>query len=533
MALLSVAQSVRAAIGLGRRRRATLDQFRHVPPTLRTVDPTVAAEFAAGSLNLPSGLLTFGRRDLFTVALDEPAKARDVFGFGWLIHLDAARSEMAEQQIRSSLIAWSRHPARHAAIAAEPAVMARRVLSLLAHADAGLATAAVQDFDLVMDLVANEVAALARDVKRMPMTEARIFAHIALVEFALSTGQSDAHIADCERKLMAELRRQVHRDGGHVSRNPAVVLDLALDLIPLKRLYLVSERAVPEALTETVSRLTSMLRFLQMPDRSLARFNGMGATSIADVSTVLRQQAQGAPNLSQATDSGYVRLDAGRSVLLIDTGPGNESLPGEAPFAGAVSFEFGCGAVALIVNCGAGTDKPAKPNMRATSAHSTLVLAGTSSAPLVGGRAGFVRTTLDQPDLGPMTFDASLDGYKARHGCVHHRRLTLSPDGLRLDGVDRLEATSPAPAPYEIHFHLHPSVFVQPAPDRRSIHLTAGDGSKWSFGADTIVPAIEASIYYAGASGAKAALQLVLRGATGETRQVAWCLERIHPPSTI
>ncbi len=535
MAFLSVAQSMRAAVR--RRSAARLDHLLHVPPSLRTADPSVSTELAAGSIGLPSGLLQFGRRDMFAVALEEPAKARDLFGFSWLAHLDAARTEVSEQQIRASLIAWSKHPARQSDMAAEPAVMARRALSLLAHADAGLATASARDFDTVMDLVASEFDALARETKRMPVTQARLTALVALAEYALVSSQSEGQIIAVEQRLTAELQRQILGDGGHISRNPAGQLDIALDLVPLRRLYLVSQRPVPAALTAALERLASMLRFLQMPDRSLARFNGMGATPIGDLLTLLRQQAPGAtaPGTAEAKDSGYVRLCAGASVLIFDAGPGAQSLPGDAAFAGAMSFEFGAGAISLIVNCGAGRDTPAKSNMRASAAHSTLVLAGASSAPLVGGRAGYVTHTLDAPEADVQKIVASLDGYKARHGEVHHRTLSLSADGTCIKGIDRLEPTSKAATatPYEIHFHLHPSVFVEPAVDRAAVRLTAGDGSVWSFAADEIVPAIEASIYYAGVSGPKPTVQLVLRGTTAENRLINWRLERLQPPATV
>jgi uncharacterized heparinase superfamily protein len=535
MALLAVAQSMRAAVGLGRR-SVKLEQLQHVPPTLRTADPSVAVEMAAGSLGLPSGLLTFGRGDLFSAALQSPAIARDVFGFAWLAHLDAARTEASEHLIRSSLIAWSRHIARGSDIAGEPAVMARRALSLLAHADAGLSTASARDFDLVMDLVQSEFQTLAREVKRMPITHARLTALIALVEYELISNQSDATLRVTEQRLAGELNRQVLGDGGHISRSPAVALDIALDLAPLRRLYLVSQRRVPDAVTGALSRLASMLHMLQLPDRALARFNGMGATPIGDLLTVLRQQIPGElpPMTMQAQDSGYVRVAAGASVLLFDAGPGPQSLPGETPFAGALSFEFGANTVSIIVNCGAGRESPAKSSMRATAAHSALVLAGASSAPLVGGRDGFVACALETGAQTSQTITASLDSYKARHAEVHHRTLTLSPDGHQLTGIDRLEAIGKRSTvlPFEVHFHLHPSVFVEPAADRKSIRLTAGDGSVWAFSADGFVPAIEASIYYAAASGPKPSLQLVLRSTTAEARLVQWQLSRLQPPLT-
>lgn len=536
MALISVAQSVRAAV-LGRSRHAGRpEHFLHIPQSLRAGDPSVSAELAGGSIGLRSGLLRFSGRDMFTAALEDAARARDLFAFAWLGDLEAARTPQAEQQIRSALIAWTRHRARHSPIALEPAVAARRALALLTHADAGLAGATTADFDAIMTLIADEFATLALEVKRMPITEARLTAQIALAGYALAAARPDAEIAEAERRLAGELQRQIHGDGGHVSRNPAALLDAALDLVPLRRLYLVCERSAPEAVNAALARMGAMLQVLQMPDRALARFNGMGATPLGDLLSVLRilAPATAAKPSTDAVDTGYVRLAAKDAVVIADTGPGPESLPGEAAFAGALSFEFSAGAVALIVNCGAGHEAASKPSMRATTAHSTLVLAGASSAPLVGGRSGFARHAIDARDGEPQVLMAAFEGYKARHSEVHHRTLTLAADGASLEGHDRLEAMQPTASatPYAIHFHLHPSVFVEPDRDLKSVRLTAGDGSQWLFSADGLVPAIEASIHYASASGAKPSLQLVLRSTTDAMRSVHWRIVRKLPQST-
>ena len=308
MTLLSVAQSVRAAVRLKpRRSRGRLEQLHHVLPNLRAADPSVSGELAEGSIGLPSGVLAFGNRDMFTVALEDPVKARDLFAFSWLRHLDAARTEASETQIRTALMDWARHAARRSDIACEPAVRARRALNLLAHADASLPGASPVEFDAIMDLVAGELADLAREAKRMPVSQARMTAHVALLAFALVSGHQDIQIADAERRLAAELLRQLHADGGHVSRNPMVVLDAALDLAPLKQLYLTCRRPVPVALTDALTRLSAMLRLLQMPDHSLGRFNGMGATSSGDLLTVLRLLCPGAApaETSHAADTGW------------------------------------------------------------------------------------------------------------------------------------------------------------------------------------------------------------------------------------
>ena len=533
MALSNVAQTMRRAIGLRRPRRAHgLDQLQHVPPNLRTADPSLAIEMANGSIGLPSGLLKFGTGSPFTAALNEPSYARDLFDFAWLAHVDSARTIDAERLMRALLVEWSDHPARRSDIAAEPAVMARRAMALLAHADGCLSGATPDEFDSIVDLMGEEFTALAREVKRMPLTLARLKARIALAAFDLAAGHAEDACKANERSLAIELQRQILPDGGHMSRNPHAVLDAALDLVALRRLHAACQRPVPAQISDALARATTFLLALQMPDHALGRFNGMGATPIGDLLSALRHLSPGAVKTGavHAPDTGYARLAAGGTVVLVDAGPGVETLAGEAPFAGALSFEFGAGSVALVVNCGAGFESPAKLSARATVAHSALVLAGASSAPPTGVRSGQVRCALKTATDGAQAIAASTDGYKARYGEVHHRSLTLSADGRRLDGVDRLEAVGKAmsPVPFEIHFHLHPSVFVEPAADRRTLTLKAGDGSVWSFDSGDILPTLESSIYNAGVSGPKPSVQIVVRGLTSETREVRWHFMRMH-----
>ena len=79
--------------------------------------------------------------------------------------------------------------------------------------------------------------------------------------------------------LVAELRRQILPDGGHISRNPDVLVELLLDLLPLNQCFAARGRKSPPQLVEALARLLAMLRFLRLGDGMLARFNGVGAAA--------------------------------------------------------------------------------------------------------------------------------------------------------------------------------------------------------------------------------------------------------------
>ena len=47
------------------------------------------------------------------------------------------------------------------------------------------------------------------------------------------------------RRLVDELERQILPDGGHISRNPGALIELLLDLLPLRQAF--AARNVPAA----------------------------------------------------------------------------------------------------------------------------------------------------------------------------------------------------------------------------------------------------------------------------------------------
>jgi uncharacterized heparinase superfamily protein len=540
MSIQNVAANVRRVIGLSStsRRTSRPDQMQFVLPDLRAADPAFTSELSDGRLPLATGAIVIGNAGLFETPANDALK-RELYGFAWLRHLHAARTPDAEDHARRHLLAWSRSTARRSALALEPAVISRRALSLFAHVDIALTGASAKDFDAVMDLVSDEFATLAEAAPRMPMAQPRLTALIALAAFHVCSGtQETAARQAIERRLGVELNRQILADGGHISRSLAAVLDLTLDLLPLQRVYVAAQLPVPQALGAALIRLRAMLDLMSHADRQIGRFNGMGATAITELSLAMKTLPPAADDATasrMAAETGYIRLQCEDALVLFDAGPGDDTLAGETPFAGALSFEFSAGRSPLIVNCGSDHVGGGLPRLetRATSSHSTLTLGGALSAPATGARGGSTKAALlkVEDDIAPSTIRASTDGYKQRFGYVHQRTLALLREGWLLEGTDRLEplASASADVPFDIRFHLHPTVYVEADAQAETLRLTAADGSRWSMVVNGATPAIESSMFYAGLSGPKASLQIVLKGAANGATDVTWRIERMSP----
>ena len=160
----------------------------------------------------------------------------------------------------------------------------------------------------------------------------RLQAIIALNYATLCMQGQSGYLRGNVRRLIEELRKQVLPDGGHASRNPGALIELLADLLPLRQLFSARQLQPPQALNNAIDRTMPMLRFFRHGDGNFAQFNGMGPTPVDLLATVLAyDDARGTP-VSNAPYSGYQRVDAGQTALLMDTrttaADGNE--PGSA-----------------------------------------------------------------------------------------------------------------------------------------------------------------------------------------------------------
>jgi uncharacterized heparinase superfamily protein len=267
----------------------------------------------------------------------------------------------------------------------------------------------------------------------------------------------------------------------------------------------------------------------------------MGATPPDLLATVLAyDDARGAP-LSAAPHSGYQRIEAAGTVLLMDTGrPPPIALSQEA-HAGCLSFELSSKVQRIVINCGipATSRETWRQVARATSAHSTVTFNDTAScrflesgtfkqlmfgAPIIGGLKDVRVTRDDRPDS--VLLQASHDGYADRFHVIHHRTLMLMSDGRRLDGEDSFEfarkSRDRGRDEFAVRFHLHPSVKANRLTDGHGVMLLMPDREAWTFNAFEAEVELEESVYLAGADGPRRTVQIVIHGRARNSPSVRW-----------
>lgn len=542
---------------LARVRRSRLVRWRHrspvaddlalSPPDLRLPDPSFVDEFDSGSVGLAGLTAQLGDLSPFALVGPSEAWARELHGFGWLRHFSSVRTLDNELLARRLVAEWIGGARRWPSLAWAPEVVACRMLSWLSHAGLILDGAERRPYGSFMLSLEDQATYLSAAWRNASDGYPRLLALIGLAQSALCIAGHESRLGKAERPLIEELKRQVLSDGAHVSRNPGTILDLLLDLLPLRQCFLARGLTPDETLTEAIVRMLSMLRHLRLGDGQLSRFNGMGATEREALATILTYDKAEQVLDASSLLSGYARLHLGPTVIVADVGaPPQPEFAGQA-CAGCLSFELSAGGEPVIVNAGApaSSQERFRAVSRSTLSHSTLSLNGHPSA-LLGYAEGF-RQGAEPPvgryeavanlseDDGAVALVASHDGYASRFGLVHARSIKLSHDGNCVEGCDKLEGAKTElrlawDVPFAVHFHLHPRVGARLAGDG-SIELLLPGGARWQFRAAGAAVSIEESTHYADLRGALHAQQVVLRGLCYGAAEVRWTLERVTDAS--
>jgi uncharacterized heparinase superfamily protein len=513
------------------------------PQDIRTSDPTIAAEIHAGQIKLAGKLMETHGSSPFGINCPTVAFEEALHGFDWLRHFRAADTAVSRAHARALVADWIECKAlKSSAIARRPDVTARRLVSWLAQSPIlleGVDGAFYSRFIQSLSLDAKRLRQLS---KTLPSAEILLLTQIALTHFAVSASESDAVIKREALRLCDILDRQILSDGGHVSRSPAVVLNMLLDLLPLKMAFLWRRIQPPQPIVSAIDRMLPMLRMMRHTDGSVALFNGMASSRADILAAVLAQDDTKAPAILNAPYSGYQRLQHGKSVLIIDSAAPPKPPLAERIHAAPAAFEFSVEGGRLIVNCGSPpSHRPEmKPISRRTAAHSTLIFnnsdigqfaASAAMQTLVGdqyfGGAKNVTAARATTDEGSIV-TVQHDGYRKPHGHLHERRLALSSDGLILEGEDILTSNGKTQAGhYVLRFHIYPQVKASTTSDPSVINLLMPNGTLWQFVASEGAVSIEESIFLASPDGFRRCEQIVVSSDFPRVPLIPWALRRI------
>jgi uncharacterized heparinase superfamily protein len=568
MMRVSVAERARLSVLIGRRAFRSLlgrlnahpltrwrfgapkaDRIVIAPQDLRTADATRAAEIYAGRFAFAGKVVVSDRRSPFEVVPPSDEWAVMLLSFAWLRHLRAADSAITRANARSLIDEWINVQGGWHPLGWRSDILSRRIICWLSQAPVVLQVADGRLYRRFIRSLTRQVRYLRGTLNESRDGFPRLQAVMALTCASLCIQGMSGHLRGHTRRLTDELRRQILPDGGHISRNPGVLIELLADLLPLRQLFTARQVPPPAALNNAIDRMMPMLRFFRHADGHFAQFNGMGPTPVDLLATVLAYDDARGAHIANAPHSGYQRIDAGDTGLVMDTGRPPALPVSQEAHAGCLSFELCWRQSRRVVNCGlpAINRENWRQVARATAAHSTATLNEQSSCrfletgalrrllfgvPIVGGPH---EVTTERGIQDGEWLRAAHDGYVPDFGVVHSRAVRLSPDGRMLDGEDGFSGGDGRPLParggdeYAIRFHLHPAVKASRLSDGYGAILLLPDKEVWTFNTYGDPVEIEESVFLSGTDGPRRTVQIVIYGHAREKPKVRWCFRHTPP----
>lgn len=518
------------------------------PRDIRPCDRMFWPEVEAGFMGLAGSVAQIGGGSPFDCDPPSAEWERELHGFAWLRHIDAAQDDAAEAWARQTVLDWIGRDFARGPLASRPDIRARRIVSWLSASSFIMGPAESAEFEVLMRGLAADITALSANWRMAGEGRERLAALTALTLARVAFEEEDEHLASVLSMLAAEIDRQVLPDGGHVSRNPAALIEVLLDWLPLKSCFEARGMTIPQTLLSAIERAVGMVRFLRLGDGGIARFNGMGAADASVIATLLSYDEKPVPSETLAPVSRYARLQRGGTIVIADVGAPPSIEFAEEACAGCLALEASVGRELLFVNMGTpgAADGDWRALSRATASHTSATLGETSSgtsrrgpasaqvaASMSVALAGQV-TAIAEQSANCIRIEASHEGYVGRFGLVHRRIVCVDDDG-KISGTDRFEpkrkSAGSDDVPFAVHFHLHPSVSVEPSSEGMTgraacIMLRLSDGTSCRFEISGAATSIEESTFLATNSGPVPTLRIVARGIATGAASLEWSVRR-------
>lgn len=384
-------------------------------------------------------------------------------------------------------------------------ILARRLINWFSHAPLILSSSDLVYRSKVLTTMAQQARHLSRTMADTEEGLPRVYTAVALTLAGLLLPGSDHLLNRGARTLERVLTSFILPDGGPASRNTSDAIRTMQLLVLVRDAYTGRGEDLPGWVQTTLDRIGPFVRAMRHGDSNFAQFCGTSAEGGHGSNAVLAASEAKGKAIENAAHSGFQRLTAGSSTLIMDAGTPPPTAYSAKAHAGTAAFEFSVGLERLIVNMGPATKRGPIPELatlsRTTAAHSTLVVADRNSSRILdSGKlgAGVSETlTLRETTENGVQVRHTHNGYLKRFGVKHERTLLLSNDGLQLKGSDKLFGPKLKKLDGKdiiLRFHLHPGVAALKAPDGRVTLETKG-GRTWIFDLDGGDAEIEDSLY--------------------------------------
>ncbi len=491
-----------------------------IPPLLRAADLAFVAEWNQGSLALAGESIPLRGVSPFAVKQAPAAWLQALHGFSWLRHIPSPADDAAVASVHLLVGEWLARKLQRSPAASLPEVVARRVMSWLAHADLLLKTSHATFYDAVLAGMSADVHALKQLGRTLPFVD-RALIWVALGQAGLCLSDAAPARAIAEAGIAAVLHEAKL---AHVLRQPDRVADLLLDVETLRLLYGMRATPVPPQVAELKAVLCDTLGGLMLGDLRPARLASPRRYREArlQLATVLRHIEISPPGPCYDARAGFARLSLGDTCVVVDVGAPLDS-------AEALALEMTSGVSPLLTSDGMPYDGASLTGatVRVGSAIEGAALPLPVSEVLEAAHS----VAVDVTDPHRLQCDATHAGL-SRQGFAHRRRVTLSDDGRQLAVIDELRPLIGRPSAVDsafvVRLVLHPTVEVSLGTANDELELRLGNAHRWRFTAAGRTLSVEGALFRDGRH-TMPTLQILIAADAAAGRTIAWQLTRLDP----
>lgn len=469
-----------------------------------------------------------------------PDFRRYAHSFHWLQDLAHVSDQLKARDAAETILGWwlENGAVWHREVW-QSETLARRFINWSTHAPLILSSENLVYRSKVLHAMARQIRHLSHCTQDAAPGLPQIYVATALTLGGLLLPNGAGWLVRGQRMLEKTVKTFVLPDGGPMSRNAADAIRTMQMLILVRNTFVEVNADLPPWVQVTLDKLAPFVRTMRHGDGSFAHIGGVSAEGGHGTDAILAASEAKGKATENAAHTGVQRVVAGANCLIIDAGtPPPPALSSKAT-AATGAFEFSAGQERLIVNMGPASTRGPLPELavmaRSTAANSTLVVGDTNSSKIrddsqIGAGVSETQTTREVLD-GAVLVKVIHNGYEKRFGVLHERTLTLSNDGKKLKGQDRLSGRKLKKLDGQtivLRFHLHPGVQAYIAPDGR-VSLETRGGKTWIFDIDDENAEIEDSLYLAQRDKAVASKQITVAVKAGGNKplKLNWTLSEI------
>lgn len=383
--------------------------------------------------------------------------------FEWLQHLHSLKHEGLEPA-REMVSDWILNCDKFHKISWHPYPLSLRIISWITYANWLLDGSSESFKNNFLDSLGRQVDHLQRVVE-WDVEGNHIIKNLkALIFVGLCIKGKQSIYLDALETLLNQLKKQILPDGGHYERSPHYHVDVLKDILEIKSLIKKAGQNIPPQFDDVIDRMVEALEFYRYPDGALGLFNDGEINKEKHLDEILKNRHNGDTPIHLLEDTGYVRLEKGKSMLMLDAG---KCCPDELPahaHADTLSFELCLGKERVFVNQGTYMYQHKLRNiLRGTKAHNSVCVDNENSAEVwkafrLGRRPEKVTCSVKEAPQVGIGVEATHDGY--RHlGVNHERRIFMAENGKNIRGEDFINnKKGKGNHKVEALFHLHPDM---------------------------------------------------------------------------